>query len=274
MKRTLLSTALVLGGLVSFGFSQSFEIPETIAVIDGKPLTKVEFQQAIEPMIGVNNLDFLQSPQQLNELIVQYALQEKLVEKAKKEKLDSTDEYKKFLDHAARLGLSQAYIKKTIDDIKITDDEIKAEYDKQVKAVDKSEYQAAHILVDTEKEAKDILAKLNAKKNPLAFDAAAKEFSKDPGSKENGGDLGWFRAQVMVPEFGEALKTMKKGDVSSAPVKTQFGYHIIKLADVRETPIDSLEVSKDRIKESLTEVKLRAKIEEIQQKIKIEYKVQ
>ncbi|GAA5101201.1 peptidylprolyl isomerase [Wohlfahrtiimonas larvae] len=275
MKKTLISAALVVSSIVgSMSLAQTFEIPDPVAVIDGKALSKADFQAAVEPIVGVDNLEFIQNAQQLNELISQLALQDKLASKAKKEGLDQTAEYKKFIDHAARLGLSQAFLKKTVDDIKVTDEEIKAEYDKQVKAIDKNEYRAAHILVDTEAEAKDLLAKLNDKKKPLSFAEAAQQFSKDPGSKDNGGELGWFRAQVMVPEFGAALQTMKAGEVSAAPVKTQFGYHIISLEEVRETPIDSLEVSQERIKESLVSKQLRDKIEGIQQKMNIEYKAQ
>jgi peptidyl-prolyl cis-trans isomerase C len=275
MKKTLISAALVFSSIVgSMSLAQTFEIPDPVAVIDGKPLSKADFQSAVEPIVGVDNLEFIQNAQQLNELISQLALQDKLASKAKKEGLDQTAEYKKFIDHAARLGLSQAFLKKTVDDIKITDEEVKAEYDKQVKAIDKNEYRAAHILVETEAEAKDLLAKLNDKKKPLSFAEAAQQFSKDPGSKDTGGELGWFRAQVMVPEFGAALQTMKAGEVSKAPVKTQFGYHIISLEEVRETPIDTLELSQERIKDSLIANQLRDKIEGIQQKINIEYKAQ
>lgn len=275
MKKTLISAALVFSSIVgSMSLAQTFEIPDPVAVIDGKPLSKADFQSAVEPIVGVDNLEFIQNAQQLNELISQLALQDKLASKAKKEGLDQTAEYKKFIDHAARLGLSQAFLKKTVDDIKITDEEVKAEYDKQVKAIDKNEYRAAHILVETEAEAKDLLAKLNDKKKPLSFAEAAQKFSKDPGSKDTGGELGWFRAQVMVPEFGAALQSMKAGEVSKAPVKTQFGYHIISLEEVRETPIDTLELSQERIKDSLIANQLRDKIEGIQQKINIEYKAQ
>ncbi len=275
MKKTLISAALVFSSIVgSMSLAQTFEIPDPVAMIDGKPLSKADFQAAVEPIVGVDNLEFIQSAQQLNELVSQLALQDKLASKAKKEGLDQTAEYKKFIDHAARMGLSQAFLKKTIDDIKVTDEEIKAEYDKQVKAIDKNEYRAAHILVETEAEAKDLLAKLHDKKTPLSFAEAAQQFSKDPGSKGNGGELGWFRAQVMVPEFGAALQTMKAGEVSQEPVKTQFGYHIISLEEVRETPIDSLELSQERIKDSLIANQLRDKIEGIQQKINIEYKAQ
>lgn len=275
MKKTLISAALVFSSIVgSMSLAQTFEIPDPVAVIDGKPLSKADFQSAVEPIVGVDNLEFIQSAQQLNELIAQLALQDKLASKAKKEGLDQTDEYKKFIDHAARLGLSQAFLKKTVDDIKITDEEVKAEYEKQIKAIDKNEYRAAHILVETEAEAKDLLAKLNDKKKPLSFADAAQQFSKDPGSKDNGGELGWFRAQVMVPEFGAALQTMKAGEVSAAPVKTQFGYHIISLEEVRETPIDTLALSQERIKDSLIANQLRDKIEGIQQKLNIEYKAQ
>lgn len=275
MKKTLISAALVLSGMIgTLSLAQTFEIPDPVAVIDGKEMSKADFQAAVEPIIGVDSLELIENAQQLNELIAQLALQDKLASKAKKEGLDQTDEYKKFINHAERLGLSQAYLKKTVDDIKISDEAIKAEYDKQVKAIDKNEYRAAHILVDSEAEAKDILAKLNDKKTPLSFADAAQQFSKDPGSKDNGGELGWFRAQIMVPEFGAALQDMKAGEISTAPVKTQFGYHIISLEEVRETPIDSLELSKERVKDSLMADQLRAKIDGIQQKINIDYKAQ
>ena len=275
MKKTLISTALVVSSIVgSLSLAQTFEIPDPVAIIDGKPLSKADFQAALEPVVGVDNLDFLQNAQQLNEFVTQLALQEQLAQVAKKEGLDKTAEYKKFIEYAERSGLSQAYLKKLVDEIKVSDEDVKAEYEKQVKAIDKKEYRAAHILVEKESEAKELLAKLKDKKKPLSFADAAQQYSKDPGSKDNGGELGWFRAQVMVPEFGEALQTMKAGEISDTPVKTQFGYHIINLEEVRETPIDSLEVSEDRIKDSLMANQLRDKIEAIQQKIKIEYKAQ
>lgn len=275
MKKTLISTALVLSSIVgSLTLAQTFEVPDPVAVIDGKPLSKADFQAALEPIVGVDNLDFIQNAQQLNEFVTQLALQEQLANAAKKEGLDQTNEYKKFIEYAERSGLSQAYLKKLVDEIKVSDEDVKAEYEKQVKAIDKKEYRAAHILVEKESEAKELLAKLKDKKKPLSFADAAQQYSKDPGSKDNGGELGWFRAQVMVPEFGEALQTMNAGEISEAPVKTQFGYHIINLEEVRETPIDSLEVSEERIKDSLMANELRDKIDEIQQKIKIEYKAQ
>lgn len=275
MKKTLISAALVLSSIVgALSSAQGFEVPDPVAVIDGKPLSKADFQAAIEPVVGVDNLEFLQNAQQMNEFITQLALQERLANVAKKEGLDQTSEYKKFIKYAERSGLSQAYLKKLVDEIKVSDEEVKAEYDKQVKAIDKKEYRASHILVEKESEAKDLLAKLKDKKKPLSFTDAAQQYSKDPGSKDNGGELGWFRAQVMVPEFGEALQTMKAGEISATPVKTQFGYHIISLEEVRETPIDSLEISEDRIKDSLIANQLRDKIEGIQQKINIEYKAQ
>ncbi len=275
MKKTLISTALVLSSIVgSLTLAQTFEVPDPVAVIDGKPLSKADFQAALEPIVGVDNLDFIQNAQQLNEFVTQLALQEQLANAAKKEGLDQTNEYKKFIEYAERSGLSQAYLKKLVDEIKVSDEDVKAEYEKQVKAIDKKEYRAAHILVEKESEAKELLAKLKDKKKPLSFADAAQQYSKDPGSKDNGGELGWFRAQVMVPEFGEALQTMSAGEISEAPVKTQFGYHIINLEEVRETPIDSLEVSEERIKDSLMANELRDKIDEIQQKIKIEYKAQ
>ncbi len=278
MKKTVLSTLVLMGSLSFFnaGFAQAEKptgvvIPDPVAVIDGKPLSKEAFEQVIGPLVR-NDFSLIQTADQLNRLVDEYALQEKLASKARAEKLDETKDFKQSLKQIESSLLAQTWLKKIVDDIKISDEDIKAEYDKQMKAVDKQEYKAAHILVKTEKEAQDIINKLNDKKKPLDFAAAAKQYSQDPGSKENGGDLGWFRPQMMVKEFSDAVVSMKGGDVSSKPVKSSFGYHIIKLEEVRATPIASLEDSKARIKDSLVEQKVRDKIEEIQKGIKVEYK--
>jgi peptidyl-prolyl cis-trans isomerase C len=124
-----------------------------------------------------------------------------------------------------------------------TDADLRQQYDILVKETGGKEYDARHILVEKEVDAKAIIAKLKA---GARFEDLAKQ-SKDPGSAENGGDLGFAPASTYVKEFGDALVKLKKGEVTQTPVKTQFGYHVIRLDDVRDAKIPSFEEAKPQI---------------------------
>ena len=120
------------------------------------------------------------------------------------------------------------------------------------------EYKSRHILVDDEKLAKDLIAQLN---KGAKFDALAKKYSKDPGSGAQGGDLGWADPAGYVPEFANALKGLEKGKMTQTPVKSSFGYHIIKLDDIREgkkPEIPPYEQVKDRISQQMLSQKIQA----------------
>jgi len=137
----------------------------------------------------------------------------------------------------------------------VTDDAIKAEYEQIKKAQgDKKEYKLRHILVDDEQKAKDLIAQIKAKK--VSFDEAAKKNSKDPGSGKNGGDLGWAPTSNYVPEFAQAAESLKKGEMTSAPVKTQFGWHIIQAEDTRTATFPPLEEVKPQLEEMMRQQEL------------------
>ena len=131
--------------------------------------------------------------------------------------------------------------------------------------VDVKEYNARHILVDKEDEAKAIIAKLKAGDK---FEELAKQ-SKDPGSAANGGSLDWAPAANYVKPFGDALMTLKKGEFTETPVKTQFGYHVIKLEDVRDAKVPPLEEVKPRIVQNLQQKQFLAFQEKLRKKAKI-----
>ncbi len=128
-----------------------------------------------------------------------------------------------------------------------TEEELKAAYDSQMDSAANREFKARHILLKTEDEAKAVI---DALRNGADFVELAKERSTGP-SGPNGGDLGWFQASRMVPPFAEAVKTMNKGDISVAPVQTNFGYHVIKLDDVRELEQPSFDSVREEIRQSL-----------------------
>jgi len=116
----------------------------------------------------------------------------------------------------------------------VTDAEIQATYDKAKAGPIEPEYRARHILVKTEAEAKKLIADLGKK---AKFEDLAKKYSKDPGSAKNGGALDWSDRRAFVPEFSDALAGLKKGETTKTPVKTQFGYHVIRLDDTRQPKI-------------------------------------
>jgi peptidyl-prolyl cis-trans isomerase C len=130
-----------------------------------------------------------------------------------------------------------------------SEDELRAEFDAQAAAVDRAEYRASHILLETREEAEEVIAELAAGK---PFDALASTYSIDPAG-ENGGDLGWFQGTTMVPEFTAAVATMDVGETSSEPVESEFGFHVIRLADKREAALPDF----NSVKPGLTNLAVR-----------------
>jgi peptidyl-prolyl cis-trans isomerase C len=143
----------------------------------------------------------------------------------------------------------------------------KEAYDQYKKELGDKEYSARHILVKTEAEATDIQAQI---KKGGDFAKLAKEKSLDPGSKDKGGDLGWFSAAGMVKPFSDAVVGLKKGETTTAPVQTQFGWHVIKLVDTRATQVPSYDKVKDGLERTLQQRKLEKLMLGLKEKAKIE----
>lgn len=167
----------------------------------------------------------------------------------------------------ARL-ITQALIENTLENSPVTDDEIKAIYDEQYAGKTKQEFKARHILVKTEDEAKALIKQLDGGAD---FAQLAKENSTGPSSSA-GGDLGWFEKDMMVKPFAEAVASMSNGTYSSSPVKTQFGWHIILREDAKDLGAVELAQVKDDITSSLRTQKLRALINKLREKAKVEVK--
>jgi peptidyl-prolyl cis-trans isomerase C len=168
-----------------------------------------------------------------------------LAKDALAEKLQDTPDFKTRMAYLQDRELHNAYFKKHVVDT-VTDDEVKARYDKEVAALPKQEeVHARHILVKTEDEAKEIIKELDAGKD---FAELAKEKSTDP-NKSDGGDLGYFQRGRMVKEFDEAAFSQPVGTYSKTPVKTDFGYHIIKVEDKRDAPPPPFDQVKDQVRQ-------------------------
>lgn len=180
--------------------------------------------------------------------ILKNLVRERLVlDKAYAKKIDTSAEVKKQVEAAKRQIVVQAYLKSIIDEL-VTDKDLKKDYEVVVeKFKGKEEVKARHILVETEAEAEEIYKKL---KDGADFAALAKEKSADKGSGSNGGDLGYFTKERMVPEFGEAAFAAEKGDLLK-PVKSDFGWHVILVEDHRPVKAPTFEEAKPKLQAGL-----------------------
>ena len=184
---------------------------------------------------------------------------------AVKEGMKDTEDFKKRMSYIGDRELHNSYFRKHVIDA-TTDAEVKARYDKEIASIPKQEeVKAAHILVKTEDEAKAIIAALDKGGD---FAALAKEKSQD-SNKDEGGDLGWFGKGQMVPEFEEAAFALQKGAYTKTPVKSQFGFHVIKLEDKRIAPPPAFDQVQDQVKQLV----MRDKYVELITKAKAEQKI-
>ncbi|NLS06591.1 peptidylprolyl isomerase [Rhizobium sp. P32RR-XVIII] len=182
------------------------------------------------------------------------------------EKLDQTDEFKKRIQYLSDRELHNAYFKKHVVDT-VTDDEVKARYDKEVAGLPKQEeVHARHILVKTEDEAKEVIKQLDSGKD---FAELAKEKSTDP-NKADGGDLGYFTKGRMVKEFEDAAFALDKGTYSKTPVKTDFGYHVIKVEDKRDAPPPPFDQVKDQVRQLVMRDKYLALLAKAKETTKVD----
>lgn len=213
----------------------------------------------------VNNLPpALQgAPDQLLPMIVNQMVNDKLVAmEAAKIKLSEEAVTKKRMQEAMDQVIRDRYVEKQLDG-KVTDAKVKAKYNELVKnAKPQEEIRASHILVEDEAKAKDIIARLNKGEK---FEDLAKKNSVDP-SKDQGGDLGYVTKDLMVKEFGDALFAMKKGDVSKSPVKTQFGYHIIKVIDRRQKDKPTFEQVQEALSKQIADEEIRNMVKNLREK--------
>jgi peptidyl-prolyl cis-trans isomerase C len=259
MKKQMLSAATaVLALMAAPAFAQN------IAVVNGKPVpsSRVEvLKQQVERSGRPVTPDVLA---QIKEELV---AREIFMQEAKKRGLDASDDYKNQIELARQTILIRELFADFQKKNPVTDADIQAEYAKFVAANGGKEYRARHILVEKEDEAKALIADI---KKGAKFEDLAKKASKDPGSGANGGDLDWAAAGSYVPEFSDAMVKLDKGQMTEAHVKSQFGYHIIRVDDVREAQLPKLEEVKPQIAQQLQQQKLSAYQESLRSKAKIQ----
>lgn len=181
--------------------------------------------------------------------------------------LDKDSDIIQQTEMAKQSVLARAYVQHYSKDNPITDEQLKQEYEQLKSNLGKSEYNARHILVETEGEAKEIIKQLGKKGS---FDKLAKAKSKDAGSAEKGGSLGWAVPSSFVPQFANALTKMKKGTYTKEPVQSPFGWHVIRLDDVRDLNVPPFEEVKPQIQQRLQQQAVQGIINDLRSKAKIE----
>jgi len=255
-KTTLLATTIVSLGLFATSFTSYADTATptdtVIATVNGDKIMQSTLNGYMDILKKSGKAD---KQAALDDLIAtEIALQQ-----AKDSKIIDRPEVKKAISDFTRNVLLKTWTKEKVDSFKISDDDIKKTYDERVTKLASKEFNARHILVKKEDEAKAIIKELQGGAD---FAKLAKEKSTGP-SGSNGGSLGWFKAQTMVPAFANAVKSMKKGDISKEPVKTQFGYHVIKLEDSRDAKLPTMDSLKPQLKRVIAQKKMLAYMKDL-----------
>lgn len=237
---------------------------QNLAIVNGKPVPSSRVE-ALKQQVERSGRPV--TPEILAQIKEELIAREIFMQEARKRGLDASEDYKAQIELARQSLLIRELFASFQKKNPVTDAEIKAEYDKFVAANGGKEYRARHILVEKEDEAKALIADL---KKGAKFEDLAKKASKDPGSGANGGDLDWANAASYVPEFSNAMVKLEKGQLSDAPVKSQFGYHVIRVDDIREAQLPKLEEVKPQITQQLTQSKLAKFQEDLRAKAKIQ----
>jgi peptidyl-prolyl cis-trans isomerase C len=231
--------------------------------VNGKPIPKsrVDFFVKQQSARGVPD-----SEEMRRSILDQLVTQEVVAQAAEKKGLAKTQDFQTQLEMTRQRLLINAYAQDYFKTHPIKDEQLLAEYNKIKASRGEKEYKARHILVDTEPEAKDIIAQLN--KGAKFADLA--KASKDPGSKERGGDLDWAAPSTYVKPFADALTKLEKGKYTDTPVQTQFGWHVIQLDDVRPVSFPAFADVKPQLQNMIQEQEMQKVVRDLRAKAKID----
>ncbi len=251
----LLTLALATGAVMA----------QNVAVVNGKAIPKTKADAIIADMVKSGQQ---QRTPELEKMVREELVRRELfLQEADKRGITTSEDVKL----QAELARQAVIIRSLFADFQkknpVTDADVKAEYDTFKAQAGDKEYRARHILVEKEDEAKDVISKL---KGGAKFEDLAKKMSKDPGSGANGGDLDWAPPGAYVKEFSDAMVKLNKGQMTDVAVKTQFGYHIIKLDDTRAAQVPKMEEVKGEIEKQISQKKLAQFEADLRAKAKIQ----
>lgn len=239
---------------------------QNVTTVNGKPVQKARVDVLIKQATKGGQPA---TPELQTRARDEVVMREIFVQEAEKKGILASAAYKEQMELLRQTVL----IRELFEDYKkkhpATEEEAKVEYEKVKAAQSGTEYRARHILVENEDEAKKLIAQIKA---GGSFEELAKKNSKDPGSAENGGDLDFAKPDSYVPEFSAAMTGLKKGEMTETPVKTQFGYHIIKLEESREASFPAFDEVKPQLMQRVEQNKLQKYQEDLKKSAKTEYK--
>ena len=229
---------------------------DVVVTVNGQPVTQADLERYSAERPGAPR------EQLLDELVAR----ELIYQDALKRGLDKDAEVKREIAEMRERVLMAAAVRQAVEQKPVTEDELKAEYDKVKAQLARDEFKARHILVADEAQARQIIAELD---KGADFAELARKHSTGPTNK-TGGDLGWFSAEQMVPPFAEAVRKLKKGSYTKAPVQTQFGWHVIKLEDTRSVPAPSFAEVKERLHAALQQQRVAEYVQNLRKSAKVD----
>jgi peptidyl-prolyl cis-trans isomerase C len=263
MRSNSLSLRLAKLAIAAFLPVASVAIAQNAAVVNNKPITTKKVDEFVAALVAQGRPDTPELRAAVREELI---ARELFAQEAERKGLARNAEVQRQLEAARQNILISALIRDYVKAKPVTDAEVAAEYEKVAKESAGKEYKARHVLVESEDDAKNIIAEL---KKGTAFEELAKK-SIDTGSAQQGGDLDWNSPQTFVKEFSDAMVALEKGKFTETPVKSQFGWHVIRLDDVRDAKGPPLEQVQPQIRQELE----RRRVQELQQELRAKAKIQ
>lgn len=238
-----------------------------VAMVNGKPISEATFDMYVKMRNAQHPNQHVSRDQIIQELVNS----ELIYQDAIKHGLQKDPDVELQIKLQRKNVLINAALRRELDQHPLSDAELKKEYDARVAHANVEEYKARHILTKTEAEAKGVIKKLN---KGAKFADLAKKYSTDEGSAKNGGELGWFTARQMVPAFSDAVAKLKKGTYTKAPVKSQFGWHVIELENKRRMKPPAFEDVKGQIANILRNKQLKEYVDALRKTAKVDIEKQ
>jgi len=235
-----------------------------VAKVNGVTIPQSRADTLIKEMAGQGRPD---TPEMRDAIKQELINREIVAQEAVKKGLDKRAEVVTQIDLQRQAVLINAYLQDYLKAHPINDDDVKKEYERVKATAGAREYKVRHILVENEDDAKQIIAQL---KKGASFEKLAAEKSKDQGSKDRGGDLDWATPARYVPAFGEAITKLKKGQLTDAPVQTQFGWHVIRVDDERPSKFPGYDEVKPQIEQQLRQQTVNKAFTDLRAKAKVE----
>ena len=248
------------GGEPEDNARETTEDAEVLALVDGEAITRSD----VFAYSGMEDDPAVAGDQGVLDELISLRL---LRQEAERRGLHEEEETRRILEMIRTNFLASEMMDRLTTELDISDDDLRAEYERQAEQMEGEEYRARHILVETEDEARALLDRLE---DGESFAELAENYSRDPGSAERGGDLGWFEAGRMVPAFSDAVQALETGETTPDPVESRFGWHLIQLEETRPLELPPMEDVRAELIEVLESRAIQEEIERLREEADVE----